>query len=481
MCWLVRALAGTVVVAALWLSHPWLGRWPFLVSGALLALSPTAIAISRTASEDSLAVLLTFLLGWGTIRYWEHEDRRAQILGAAGIAVLLHLGYAGLTGVIVLVLSSAAYYAIRPQGLSTTTPAWLSHWSGLLVPFLGSFVLVGTGFFLHPGGFGLPSLQAWVQHFEPAVQEHPWYQPWLLLLGYELPVTAIGLVAALYSLWRWTSVPLDPGQTARGFLSLWAALGLVFFFLAERVSASAMLIGVVPLTVLAGAALGRGLSLLDGVVLRRLLVVGIPVSVAAGFAVVTVSEVARADGPSDGLRLLIAGTIAIAAVALLLIATVSSARHRAAFFLALTCLTLLVTMHATSRLAFLDPWPGSPRLTVQGVAAALDLLRLSPYTLQGRQQEVSIAQVLQPSLRWYLRGVPGVAYVAQLQPGPELLIGTEGAGVPSALGYQPRSLPLAEVWNPRQWSWKDVWRWFLAGERKPENSVAQHMVVWIRS
>ena len=470
---LLPALAGAGLVAALWLYRGWLGRWPALVSAGLLAFSPTGLATDRAVSEASLAALLTLLLGWGTVRFWEEEARLYPSLGAAGAALLLHLGYPGITGLMALVLFAAAYFAVRPQG-GATAPAWLKSWPRLILPFLGAFLLLSTGVFLFLLGFGLPSLQAWVQHFEPPRTQLPWSPAWIVLLGFELPVVVLGMAASLSALARWVQAT-EPKHAAPAFLSIWALLGLAFFLLGGGVNAQGMFVAVLPLTVLTGSLLGQGLVKLDRSTWKSLLVHAPFAGVLMGFAGILLAGVASGSRPEPTAQVVVAVFAFFLATVIVAAAVFTSDRPLAGLSVVVSCLVLLFTLHSASSAAFSRTWPGASRVEPRSVAAVTDLLRLSPYTAQGQQQGISIEADLRQPMAWYLRDTPRVAYVTQLRPGPLLLVGNDGPELASLTGYQRRSLPLLHRWVPTEWGWAEAWRWFLTGEIKEGDMVAQRI------
>ena len=107
----VALVAGVLTIAGLRVFREWLGALPLLVAAGLVVLSPMHWAASRTNSEETLAALLTMALLWGLLRFNDEYHPLYRPLTATGLAVLINLGAAGITGVLVLALGTAAVYA----------------------------------------------------------------------------------------------------------------------------------------------------------------------------------------------------------------------------------------------------------------------------------------------------------------------------------------------------------------------------------
>ena len=470
-------IAGSGMVALLWLFRGWLGTPAVLGAGLLLAVSPTALAVSKSTFEEPSAAVLTLVLGWGAIKRWEDITPRAQMLGAAGVAMLFQLGYAGLAGFLVLALFSVAYYSVRPQGISSTAPRWLTSWSRLIVPFVATTLLLSTGFFMYPDGFGVPALQAWVRSFEANAQAAPWHQMWLTIGGYELPVFCLGSVLAGRTLLGWARNPLEHGCAARAFLSVWGVLGLLLYFIAGEPSIQRLFFGLAPLTMLTGIFLGEQAAMLQRRTVAELLPSAILGGVAFMYAALTVSELAGGNAADQGLKFFTVAASVVVAILFVGIGLAQTGQTRSAAVFLMTCVTMIFMVHGSARL-IADPWMTHWRLSSYGILPVAQSVSLTPYTSQGSLLQMAVAEDLRPAVAWYLRDTPGVAYVRQTLPGPSLVVNREGLPLADAASYTARTFPLLEVWNPQPYSWRDALRWFINGDRKPEHMLSQRMIVW---
>ncbi|MBI2887139.1 MAG: glycosyltransferase family 39 protein [Chloroflexi bacterium] len=485
---LPSALAGTGLVAALWLFRGWLGRWPVLLSAALVAISPSALATSRMAGEESMAALLTLLLGWGMIQFWEAPSRRSAVLGSVGAAVLLHLGYAGVSGALFLLLFGAALYALRPSDSAGGALRGLRP-RELLLLFLMTFLAMGGGLLLFPAGVGFSSLLAWLRHFDLPPDGLPWPQTLLILGGYELPALAIGVPASLVALRRWPGRPLDTALAGRSFLGLWGLLGLLFYLLGGVASPGASFLASLPLTIVAGAALAAGAAELKDRDWRMAQGPALLALTLLGFGAITLSQAAQSAAASQGPGAPL-GLVALALTAASFgMAALSAPRPRAVAAAAALCATLVLTLHSSARLTLSSGWPGVLALDRDGVAVVAEQVGLARYTQQGRQQEILVEQDLRPAVAWYLREAPrlspstgsGLRYAPQVGAGPGVILAREEAVVEDVAGYQRRVVPLGAQWTPRWGEWRALARWLLAGEASPDEVSGRRMVLWVRS
>lgn len=470
-------VAGSGMVALLWLLRGWMGTPAVLGAGLLLVVSPTALAVSKSTFEDPSAAALTLVLGWGVIKYWENITPRAQMLGAAGVAMLFQLGYSGLAGFLVLALFSVAYYSVRPQGTSSAAPRWLTSWPRLVFPFVATTLLLSTGFFMYPNGFGLPALHAWARSFEASAQAAPWHQMWLTIGGYELPVFCLGSVLAGRTLLGWVRNPLGHGYAARAFLSVWGILGLLLYFVAGEPSIQRLFFGIAPLTLLSGIFLGEQVAMLHRRTVAEILPSAIFAGVALMYAALTVSEVAGGNAADQGLKLFTVAASAVVAMLFLGIGVAQTGQARSAVVFLMTCATMIFMVHGSARL-IADPWVTRWRLSSYSILPVAQSVSMAPYTAQGLSLQIAVAEDLRPAVAWYLRDAPGVAYVRQTLPGPSLVLNREGVPLADAASYTARTLPLLEVWDPQPYSWREAFRWFINGDRKPEHMLSQRMIVW---
>lgn len=475
-------LGGLLTIAALWMFRPWIGGLAVVVAGAMLALSPLHWTASRTASEDTLAVLVTMLLLWGLLRFDDDYHPLYRPLSATGLAVLVNLGAPGITGALALALGAACVYAVQPQGM----PAPLLFrvlvsrpLSRSLLPFLSVFVLLGTGCFLFLKGFGFPSLPAWVHAAAPASGRFPWYESWLLLGGHELFALALGVPAAVLFLARWVQAPTLAQNQARGLWAVWALLSLTLLILGGQPDSTALFMAAFPLVVVTGIGIADLLQGIDVGSVRGLAAVSLPVAGLLWFAFMAIAHNLE-TAPDRGVPF-IAMVSGLGAVLVLLLTALASVQPRGTLGLTAAILAGLFAVQALGGMAASGLRPLETRVDAAGVAPLTERLRLSKYTGGQQAQRVAIETELRPVYAWQLRDVPGVSYVRVVEPGPDLVVAGASTNLPPLPEYRRRALPFARTWVPQGWSWADTWRWIMWNQAAPGSLQDQRVVLMERT
>lgn len=469
---LLPALSGIGVVLALALVRGWLGWWSVLAGGTMAALSPSGLAVGRSVGEDTIAALITLLMGWALIRFWDQPQSFVAVLMGIGAAMLVHLGYPGVTGALALGLFALAWSSIRPQRAWRATPVWLKE---SLFPFGAAFLLVSTGGLLYLDGFSLPSLASWAGHFERLNGEQPWPQAWLVMFGYEPAAFLLGLPAAVLALWRW---PRRLGAMDAAFLAftaVWALMGLGFLLLGGTADASSVYAAALPLSILAGYLLSNRLAEIDRKTLRRV-AWGLPLlaacSVFAGFNVLrAASEAAPAVSPWLALAALVFPLVAAPALA------AGSARPAATLACFAALAAFLLSLHSMARLS--TPWPGRTSGDAQAVQTLRELTRLRPYTSAGQGFFALVEEGLRPLTGWHLRALRSVTYTGRVARGPALLIAEIESGPADITGYDRRVIQSGETWTPREWGLGESVRWFMSNDIPERSRITHRAAVYV--
>jgi hypothetical protein len=302
---LLPALAGSALALAPVLLRRHIGRSGALLAGALLALSPTAVTLSRTASGDVLAALGALLCAGGLWHFvasqrvgesanqrvaepasqqtndpanqhatpiptksWRTFARDTQYL----ISLLSTLGLA-----LLLTSSPLAYSALLTMGAallvliltdSESREQLYSAWNAFyntpnlarytLVTLVGAFVLLSTAFTWHLGGLGAAAelLPQWLDGFVRWPDSLSFGYPFLILFFYEVLLLLTGSTGIVLAILR--------VNTASRFFALWSVLALVLALIRPGHGPGDVLLALVPLACLGGLALH---ALIEG--LRR--------------------------------------------------------------------------------------------------------------------------------------------------------------------------------------------------------------------
>jgi 4-amino-4-deoxy-L-arabinose transferase-like glycosyltransferase len=273
---LLPALAGAALTLTPALLRRRIGRLGALAAGTLLALSPTALTLSRTASGDILVALGSMLCASGLWRFVDHQTahKETAIDGVTDIPTdvpwtfwLIPLGLA-----LTLVASSLAYSAllamaiglmilllveIDPQARHQLRTAWQAF-SNRTLPNLvyyaagvlaGAFVLLSTAFFWHPQGLGAAArlLTDWLGGFVRWPDSLSAGYPWLILITYEPLILLTGLLGIKRG--------INHGNAAIRFLASWSVAALVLAWIRPGRGPGDVLLVIAPLACLGGLAL----------------------------------------------------------------------------------------------------------------------------------------------------------------------------------------------------------------------------------
>ena len=465
-----------------------LGRTGALVAGALLALSPTALFFSRFVDGGIAVAAGALAVAGGLFNYLEERRPGHLYLAAAGLSVALTAGPGGytvllVTGSFVLLAAfwgtslwreriRAAWQALRQDGAVTGTA---------VVILAGGFVLLSTTFLLHFPGLGQAAdlLPAWLRAFVTAGGT-PWYFHLQLLSLYEPLALVLGLGGVGYFLVARRS------DMFLAFLTWWIALALVIYLLAGGRTASDVLLLVLPLTLLAAAAIGR---LLDSS--RQEFAwdrEGLFLAVAGGVAVYSHLEWA-AYAITQKYDFFVLGLLALAlmvVLTLLYFFWFGPAQTLRAGGLALAMILAVTVVAAGLHVTFprsedpREPLVGTPSTTgLRDLFKTMERASLFE-TGDPRGVEVTVDRAVGPVLLWYLRDWPAVHVVDRLDPSvvsPVVLSPAEDAPVVGEQ-YAGQDFIVQETWRLGDVSAVERLRWimFRHAASRPE---ARRVVLWV--
>lgn len=248
---LVPALFGILLVLLPWLMRDRLSTVGALVTAVFFTVSPIAVAVSRTAGGDAIALFAAFLLLNAWVNGRDSGNGRWFYLFTIALAL-------GLT-------SSPLFYS----GLATLGIAWLgqrfagprlfagqeeSKWetdtlrNGLIVGAV-LFFLISTFSLLSLGNIGASAaiVGDWLQQVGGFGSLDNALAPFLAILRYEIALLVVGLVAIMWAAWRSQSLPM--------FTVYWL-IGILLLLVAQQgVIVNAALV-ILPLYLLLGAFAG---------------------------------------------------------------------------------------------------------------------------------------------------------------------------------------------------------------------------------
>jgi len=519
------ALAGLVLALLPFGLRHRLGRGGALAASLLLAISPSAVYLSRSLDSAILVAACGLALVVGLIGYL--DTRRPGYLYLAAAA--LGLGLVSGPGIYSLLLIFLAFGLLlflgerllgRETGWSSLLVAWWAARGekGLLAKagavLAATFGLVATTLVLHPAGVGHAAdlIGAWARGFLPAPGGQPALYPLLLLLRYELLIVALGLVEA----GRWIAARgdrrPDGGQGGAGapvslfphtaFLLFWAALALVLVLVAGQRPPGNILWVVVPLALLAGQGVERAWRWIE----RRALwpEAGAVGAVALGLGVFFYLWLTAYSLASS------AATLSAAGISLFATSTY--------LLLALLALVLLIALGAAAWM-----WRGPDLVLAGGWVAAVILLGLFSFKASwgvsvahaADARELMIGETTVPDVRafvaeleelsldksgdahtlaftvdaatgpvvaWYLRAFDRQIVVDDLSTPPETVAAVTLARQDLPIGetFRGQGFPLRAHWLPWGLWGQDLVRWLLFTEGSLP-VVDQELVLWVAS
>jgi 4-amino-4-deoxy-L-arabinose transferase-like glycosyltransferase len=329
----------------------YLGRTGALAAAALFAISPTAVYLSRSVNGDIAAAVggLTLTLGLFGWLDWQPNWRSSRlswlIVAAVGLVLLLtaspsaYSTLALLLGfvVLVVVVGGKGHIASAREGVAALRAQPVS-WGSLVLVLVVGLLAVTTALLFNLDGLGATAdlLTIWLRGFAPTVAESGVYPAIFLLTLYEALILLVGLFGLSVSLMRRRLFDL--------YLAWWFLGGIVLNLLRSGRTPGEVLVPLVPLTLLAGLALGmlwdslreEGSWQKEGILFITGLIIG-------GYAYVSLMMYTRSGGltvwlPVAGLGLFVGLVVlfglwydvvsalrgaALVAVALLLILTVA--------------------------------------------------------------------------------------------------------------------------------------------------------------
>lgn len=288
---LLPALAGTTLVLTPILLRRRLGRLGALAAGILLALSPTAVILSRTASGDVFVALGALLCTAGLGPYLTSPKNNPAASAASSsvdvppngrearntpgasadtkaghrVARTVYLVPLGIA--LMLVSSPLAYSALAALGSSLLLTARFDSesrnslrraWAALretpnlgsylLATLVGAFVLLSTAFAWHFEGLAAAAdlLPQWLAGFVRWSGSLSFSYPGLILVFYEPFILFLGAIGVALAAIR--------GNSSALFLALWSIIALLLALIRPGHSPGDILLVLAPMAYLAGSA-----------------------------------------------------------------------------------------------------------------------------------------------------------------------------------------------------------------------------------
>ena len=453
-----------------------LGSVTCLLASALLALSPTALFLSRTLNSEIGVAAGALMMVAGFFNWIEDGAKRWLFLLASGAAVLLTAGPMAYSMIVVLaviiLIRLPAFRALWTERATATDRQELRQ-AGLF--FVVALFLLSTAATFNLSGFSVTTglLSEWLGRFtfEPRVDSG--FNAVFLLTIYELLIVIAGLVGLTFVLLK--------GDLLRFVFAGWFAGAIILDLAMAGRPVGNVILALVPLAFLAALALAElweglqnwGSWSNEGLILASGLVIS-----AFGYIGLT-GWLARSCGPDDRFCQL-AWLQSIAALALLLIIVIffwlMNGPGIALRGLALTgvVLGLLIAINIGSRLNYgplmnlayqpLAALPASPRLLdLRETLTSQAMIRTGDETLL----DLTLLTTT-PALEWQLRDFENLSQAGSLaETGPTSAMITPMANQDELdLGeaYLGQDFALNLVWSPVGLPAKALLSWLIYRE-----------------
>ncbi len=254
------ALLGSVLVLLPLLLRRQLGQKATLLTAALLAISPTAVFLSRTLNGEIATAAGAMLLLAGAFNWLETGRPRWLYAMAGGLALLLTAGPLAYSVLIVFALVILARWKIfktlwsqrmtaAETAAAETSPKSDLQRAGLF--FAAALLLLATAGTLNLSGFGETTglLANWLSRFSFALRPDAGFNSVFLLTITEPLLLAAGVAGLAYAFLS--------GNLLRQSIGLWFLGATLLDLVMAGRPAGAVLLPLLPLALLAGLALAH--------------------------------------------------------------------------------------------------------------------------------------------------------------------------------------------------------------------------------
>lgn len=457
---IVPAVAGCVLIAALWFASRVMGSAAALLSAALLALSPLAILVSRSALPFSLGALLSIVMVVSLFAYLREQRASSLFPLAVSLALAPTVDAVATATAISVLLFLLAEGAFRRD--SEVAEGWRtlrrnpSHWVSVLFVFVAALELGLTHFGTSVRRLGLPGLTQWGDMFAlPRDDRAPEYQL-ALLLAYDWPLLLAGLSGFALLAQRLLARGRRSLSPLQRFLLLWTVVAALTVALATQREAGQLLIVLLPLALLGGSFLDELLSSLDWPLLRRWWPLPLASLLLIAYGALLLTRWSSPGGTTRAEEMMtvlaLGGAAAIIAAAYPLLARETVVL----LFAVVAALALAFTLHSALWTGLGDgaEFAADPRAPDEIAEFQLTVEQL----VLERSPPILVDPSVAPAIAWYIRDSPLI--VGAVSPDVTTIIAPADPAPPgfTALG---RPWRVVEGWYPEDVKLLPLWRWLV--------------------
>ena len=485
---LVPALFGILLVLLPWLLRKRLSTVGALVTAVFLTVSPLAVALSRTAGGDSIALFAAFLLLIAWINGRDSGNGRWFYLFTIALAL-------GLT-------SSPLFYS----ALATLGIAWLGQkfagphmfttdeaetHEGLERETLRNgiitggilFLLISTFYLLSLGNVGAAAALAgdWLSQFGGFGSFGNAVEPFVAIVRYEIGLLVVGLVAIMWAAWRSQSLPM---------FSVYWLLGILLLVVVQQGVLSNAALVTLPLYLLigafSGAIIGDRISWHGWLLTSGLLIVWALMFV--NFSRFLRKMTFSADDLGNAWIILFALAFALTTIFFAL-----SWDARATYQAVLLSMLLMLLFYNWGTAWWLSHEAANNPLeswvsegTDDGMLVLADMVQDLSWQLSKSDRDVDILSTVDtPAMRWYLRDYVNAEIGKSAPPDTTATIVITPADAQTSLGTTymgadyaiAQSEPLEKVLSPSPLL--DTLRWWIF-HQSHDTPAQERVILWVK-
>jgi hypothetical protein len=483
---LASVLLGMLLVVAPVTLRRQLGARACLVATALLAISPTAIFLSRTLNSEVGVAAGALLVLSGFFNWVTDHRQRWLFLLAAGLAVMLAAGTMAVSMLIVFALIIAIQYPTFKSLWADEAVNNRASWQRAAIFFAGALIILSTAALFNLVGISMltGALSNWLSRFSFTPRADGGFNAVFLLTIYEPLIVFAGLAGLAMTFIRRSFMPVT--------FSIWFVALLLLDLLMFGRPVSNVILLIVPLTFLGALAMAElwdGLAK-DGKWQNEGLILAAGLAI-IGFGYLGLTGWAYRTCGADDTFCQYAWLQAVAALILFLIIVIAfwyfNGAGTAIRGAALTgvIIGLLLTLSTGWRLNYgplmhlaYQPLAGTPASTqlvmLSNILATQSAERVGDETLL----DVTIAGVSSPALRWQLRAYRHLTEGVDINAPTSAIITPPNAELGLDQPYLGQDFALNAVWSPVGLPPKDLINWLIyrRGNTPP---AGDKVILWL--
>jgi 4-amino-4-deoxy-L-arabinose transferase-like glycosyltransferase len=472
------AFFGALVILIPYLFRKSIGKWPAILAGSILAISPEMVGLSRIVGSPMMAMVFLMLFAG----FWLQKK---PVLAGLCLGVGLMSGPGFWIGVLILGLSfifAEGLFGIRQVFNGQAFPAEKPFWIRFALSFVVTLLLVGTGFFMAPAGLSgiFSGLYTFILGFGTHVQAPFGIIPFALV--------AYSIGAVIFGLWGGIRGILVKSKLDM-FLFLWAGFGLIFIILYPRAGPADLVWVTLPLWILGARVVVFAWRVPETSRLVVTIMAALVVVVFAFMLLALRTLVMPTLTSSEQINYLIAlvgGVVLLVAILLLVSYGWTEEIARAGLLLGLALVFSAGMISISVNSTGIGPekpyelwYSDQPALTMKFLNVTID--RILVWNARGQDPvDIVVSGLDVPGLRWALGGYESLDFVPFVPPQsqPGVLITTAGVIPEISRGYQGQGLVWLHEVPWRELSPNQYLTWLVT---RDVPILPQELILWVRT